>query len=343
MHPQSILYTATDKLQQISNLPLSLQGDVHLSNHPELKADALLRIELDGKPLEFVVKTKQHLSSAKAYLALESFQAKNIPALLVTDYVNPKLAEQLKNQGCNFIDAAGNAYINQPPLFIYITGNKPVAITQTDKVNRAFQSAGLKLLFVLLCKPGLVNANYRELSKVAGISLGSIGLIMNDLQTQYYLVQGKEGQRELHNTAELMDRWVTAYAEKLRPKLVIGKYKALHDNWWENVDLAKFNACWSSEIAADKLTHYLKPAVATLYTRDKPNRLILLNSLKTSTPDHTNVEILEQFWYFQNDDDPVIAPALLVYADLIASANPRNLETAKIIHAKYLTQLIGSN
>ncbi len=127
---------------------------------------------------------------------------------------------------------------------------------------------------------------------------------MNDLQAQTYLVQNANGQRQLHNTAALLNRWVAAYAEKLRPKLVIGQYKALHENWWENVDLGKFNACWSGEIAADQLTRYLKPAVATLYTRDKPNRLILLNSLKPSLPDQANVEILEQFWHFQSNDNP---------------------------------------
>ncbi|OQW98891.1 MAG: hypothetical protein BWK73_51570 [Thiothrix lacustris] len=211
------------------------------------------------------------------------------------------------------------------------------------KVNRAFQPTGLKLLFVLLCKPELANANYRELSQTAGISLGAVGSVINDLQAQAYLVQSANGQRQLRNTTELLNRWVVAYSEKLRPKLVIGQYKALHENWWENVDLGKFNACWSGEIAADKLTRYLKPAVATLYTQEKPNRLILMNSLKASSPDQVNVEIMEQFWYFQDEEIPTLAPPLLVYADLIATANSRNLEAAKLIHDQYLTQLIRAD
>lgn len=341
MHPHTILHTAIEKLRQTIGIPFSLQTSAKLPNYSdELKADALLNITLDHQPLEFAVETKRHLTSAKAYLALEPYHAKNIPALLATDYANPKLAEQLKNQGSNFIDAAGNAYINQPPLFIYIIGNKPETPLSTATANRAFQPAGLKLLFALLCKPELVNANYRELSQTAGISLGAVGPIMNDLQAQTYLVQDTNGHRQLRNTAELLNSWVVAYAEKLRPKLIIGQYQALHENWWENVDLGKFNACWSGEIAADQLTRYLKPASASLYTRDKPNRLILMNSLKASPPDQANVEIMEQFWHFQNEDTPTLAPPLLVYADLIATANSRNLEAAKLIHDNYLPQLV---
>jgi hypothetical protein len=40
--------------------------------------------------------------------------------LLVTDYVNPELAEMMRNQGIFFIDAAGNAFVNATPLYIFV-------------------------------------------------------------------------------------------------------------------------------------------------------------------------------------------------------------------------------
>ncbi|OQW98890.1 MAG: hypothetical protein BWK73_51565 [Thiothrix lacustris] len=106
MHPQKILHTAVEKLQQTTGIAVSLQTNAKC---PELKADVLLSIALNGKPLEFAVETKRHLTSAKAHLTLEPYHVRHIPALLATDYANPKLVEQLKNQGSNFIDAAGNA------------------------------------------------------------------------------------------------------------------------------------------------------------------------------------------------------------------------------------------
>ena len=49
------------------------------------------------------------------------------------------------------------------------------------------------------------------------------------------------------------------------------------------------------------------------------------------------IEILDAFWVadelHQADD---IAPPLVVYADLMATADPRNIETANLIRDKYL-------
>jgi hypothetical protein len=35
------------------------------------------------------------------------------------------MAEQLRADGMEFIDAAGNAFLNQPPLYLFIKGNRP--------------------------------------------------------------------------------------------------------------------------------------------------------------------------------------------------------------------------
>ena len=90
-------------------------------------------------------------------------------------------------------------------------------------------------------------------------------------------------------------------------------------------------------MAADHLTRYLKPEFSTVYTDEEPGKLLLMNGLK-KVPDWEsgNVEVLQKFWQFENSEKPGLVPALLVYADLIASGNSRNLETAKIIYKKYL-------
>jgi hypothetical protein len=48
-------------------------------------------------------------------------------------------------------------------------------------------------------------------------------------------------------------------------------------------------------------------------------------------PDNNGtVEILQLFWK-NNNNEKQVAPALLVYADLIGSGYGRNIETAKLI------------
>jgi len=44
------------------------------------------------------------------------------------------------------------------------------------------------------------------------------------------------------------------------------------------------------------------------------------------------IEILEKFWNLPSDpESPAIAPAILVYADLMATLEPRNSEAARMV------------
>ncbi|MGA1867706.1 MAG: type IV toxin-antitoxin system AbiEi family antitoxin [bacterium] len=54
-----------------------------------------------------------------------------------------------------------------------------------------------------------------------------------------------------------------------------------------------------------------------------------------------DVEILERFWetveIWQHED--MVHP-ILIYADLLATGNQRNIETAKMIYEQYIIRLI---
>jgi hypothetical protein len=50
-----------------------------------------------------------------------------------------------------------------------------------------------------------------------------------------------------------------------------------------------------------------------------------------------NVEILKKSWTSGEVDS--VAPPLVVYADLVATAEKRNLETAQLIYDRYLADL----
>lgn len=92
------------------------------------------------------------------------------------------------------------------------------------------------------------------------------------------------------------------------------------------------------EIAAEKLTGYLKPTRVTLYVDGKPDKLILANRLRPDA--NGEIELLEAFWTTVEDrPHNDIAPPLLVYADLMATTDPRNIETAKLIRDHVLAQI----
>jgi len=306
-------------------------------------ADAVVRIVKNGINRQFVVEVKRWLTPSILGMAINQLKLFQQKGLVVTEYVNPNMADRLKEADVPFIDTVGNAYLNEPPIYVFVKGNKPPTITHArDKVTRVFQPTGLKLVFLLLCNQNLVDAPYRDIQKAANVALGTVGWVMRDfIEEGYILDMGKRGKK-LINKKKLLEKWVEAYNERLKPKLFIGRYKADKYDWWKFTTIKEYGAYWGGEVAAAKLTQYLKPQIATIYTKDDPKELILKNRLFKNP--EGNVEILNAFWgieYNWNYKD--LVPPLLIYADLIATGDDRNLETAKIIYEREIARFIGED
>jgi hypothetical protein len=261
--------------------------------------------------------------------------------ILVTRYVTPQMAEQLKTLNMPFIDTAGNAYLNEPQMFVYVKGGKLKQPAHQERVKRAFRATGLQLIFALLCKPGLENRPFRQMAQVANIALGSVNVVIRELRQMDYLIDMEKRKRQLVQKPKLLERWITAYPDQLRPKLMLGKYQATEDNWWQQTDLNPFEAYWGCEVAATTLTPYLKPTITTVYIKPPVRQFIFQHQLNKHP--HGDIEILDKFWQFEELDQTRIVPPLLVYADLIATGNAKNIETAKIIYEKEIVRLIESN
>jgi hypothetical protein len=259
-------------------------------------------------------------------------------ALLVTKYVNPNMAERLKGMDVPFLDTFGNAYLNAQPVFVYMKGHAPQRFPR-ERPTRAFVPAGLKVVFALLCRQELADKPFRTIARTTDVALGTVAWIMDDLKKLgYLLVMGKRGRR-LIRKQQLLERWVGAFPNQLRPKLVLGRYAAPDPKWWEQTRIRDFHAYWGGEPAAARLTRYLKPELMTVYTRDKPARLQAAHRLG---PDpRGDVEILKAFWDVAVDwTNPEIVHPLLVYADLLATGDARNIETARRIYDEQLAGLV---
>jgi len=252
--------------------------------------------------------------------------------ILVTRFVTPQMAEQLKALNLPFIDTAGNAYLNQPQMFVYIKGCKQQQPLSNERVKRTFRAAGLQVIFALLCQPGLENSPFRKMAQVANVALGSVDAVIQDLREKDYLIDIGRRKRQLVQKQKLLERWVQAYPEQLRPKLLLGQYQATDDNWWQAVDLNPFDAYWGGEVAAAKLTRYLKPLITTVYMKPPLGKFLLEHRLRKHA--RGKVEMLDKFWQFESLAQNRLVPPLLIYADLIATGNARNIETARLIYEK---------
>ena len=140
---------------------------------------------------------------------------------MITRHVPQQLAKKLRDLEIQFIDTVGNAYINDPPTFIFIYGNKPwrpfLPIIEEGLLGRA----GLHVVFAFLYKRKLLNATYRDIATNTQVVLGTVAGVMKDLATQGYLIDVNNDRRRFIRKKELFDKWITAYAEKLRPKKLL--------------------------------------------------------------------------------------------------------------------------
>jgi hypothetical protein len=153
---------------------------------------------------------------------------------------------------------------------------------------------------------------------------------MKDLEARGYLRYRKQANPRMLNQERLLEEWVTHYPVTLRPKLNTRRFQADPERL-RQIDIAKLHAQWGGEVAADRLTRYLKPAHYTIYTREPVAKLVAAGRMHTDPAG--NVEILERFWNLDTEPgNPDLVPAILVYADLLATHDPRNVETARMIH-----------
>lgn len=306
-----------------------------------IKEDALIRLGIEDREWMFPAVVKKRLTNdTLGYVITALGREQPRGGLLVTRHVTPQQAGKLRLANVQFVDTAGNAFLNRPPLYVFVTGNRPAENGPRDKTARAFNAAGVKVLFALLSKPSLVAAPYREIAAAAGVSLGAVSQVLDDLKRTGYLLDRGEDGRDLKDHRKLIDRWGEAYQERLRPKLLISRFSADKPDWWKEARLERMHAYWGGEVAAAKLTGHLKPQVKTIYA---PGKLAALQVQFGFRPDGGgDIELLKKFWTFDNTPTyPDAAPPLLVYADLMASGDERNAETAEMIYDRYIARSFG--
>src|ERR1044072_4285052 len=337
---KDILVQAVHSLANSTGLQAAIEA---LEPKLRVGADAIVDLRDENKRWRFYVEVKPQLTSqtlGPAIAAVSQIKKEHHSAALVSAYVNPSQADKLRQLGIEFFDTAGNASFQQKGLHVFISGRKPQAAKSPGRPARAFNPTGSRLVFALLCQPGLENKSYREMAKEAGISLGAVNWIMNDLKSLGNLSDFGARGRRLVNRKELLKRWTSAYPEQLRHKLILGRSRTEHKHdWWRKAQLPS-DAFWGSEVAAKLLTQYLRPQTVTIYSESNLPKLQARYGLRRES--EGDIELLRRFWKFDDWDkkDLQTAPPLLVYADLLSTADDRNLETAAIIYEQYIARLV---
>jgi hypothetical protein len=311
------------------------------------RPDALVDIYIEGKKHRYAVEARTRLDrlAALGHIKAQLDQLGD-RGLLFAPYITPAIAKHCRQLDIPFLDTAGNAYFHEPGLLVFITGEKPEDLTTTIlRARGGGTAAALRVVFVLLCKPDLLNAPYRDIVEAANVALGAIGWVFLDLEKRGYIAGGqKKHNRRVLEPGRLFEEWVTNYPIKLRPKLNPRRFRAENPEWWKRANLAGLHGHWGGAIAAHRLTDYLKPATCTLYIKpvqDDPQatkaltRFLAANRLRADA--QGDVEILDAFWNLpENTNYTDVGPPILAYTDLMATLDPRNIEVAKLIRERYV-------
>ena len=289
---------------------------------------------------------KRLLRQVLAKLTLVKTVLHDEKALIIAPYINEKLAELCREMQVDYLDLAGNAHLNHPPIYIDIRGRKPppehqIQLTR-QTTGKAFQPKGVKLVMMLLLKPELVNQPMRVLAEQAEIALGTVKQVVDDLKQLTFIIdKGKEGY-VINEQDQLLTRWLDAYPYNLEAKLTQTLYVAQDLTEIRNAPLEPYGALWGGEVAADTYTHYLKPKTYQIYADAKAHKTLLkkfrLRRLHANETEVTPIRIVEPPVAIEKIKGklPGYATPLLVYAELLNSDDPRNLETAKRIYNDFL-------
>jgi hypothetical protein len=330
-HERRILNTAVTALGRTTGIKAHV--------HPTA---AIVEVETDRRKHRFGAEIKTVDRFATPAMLKAQGKTSRKPPLLVAPYITREVAERCRQLRLPFIDTAGNAYLEAPGLLVYVVGQARPAELRRDNY-RALNPAGLKLIFALLCRPGLLNRNYRKIAMNAGVGLGTVSSDMKDLETRgFFNLEKPPSRRRLLDPERMLQEWVTHYPVTLRPKLILGRFQAEPD-CLRKAGLLPHGAFWGGEPAAEKLIRYLKPARFTIYAKEPLTKLIAAGRMRAAA--NGNVEILERFWSFEADDEdkrfPDVVPPILAYADLLATHDGRNAEAARMIYEQRIAPVFG--
>lgn len=330
-------------LRNLREQGLAVQIEERFLDAGQNRGDARVRIGYGAQAgVVYTVECKRWITPKTVGPIAARMRELGPDALLIVDYATQTVAEQLKEQGIPFADAAGNAYLRGTNFLIWAHGKKQAVEMKAPRAGRAWQPTGIKVIFALLCNPDWINLGYRDLAARAGVANGTVGWVMRELTEQGFVIKPRRRKlgRQLVQRRKLLDRWVEFYTGTFRQTTLLGRYKVDNFDWWKTLDARKYAVMLGGETAGAILTEFLKPGIVTLYGRDIPPALMIDHRLRKA--DDGNIEIRQRFWTFDYGwNHPDLTPPALVYADLLATGDARCIETAQKVYGGYLAGLVA--
>ncbi|MBF6174442.1 type IV toxin-antitoxin system AbiEi family antitoxin [Nocardia blacklockiae] len=246
--------------------------------------------------------------------------------------ISSRTADALRDARIDYVDQAGNAHLEFGPVLIDIRGRRHHEIRSSRRPADAnlFSAKRMQVIFTLLTWPDIAGMPVRAIADAAGTSVGITQSTLEILKDADFL-----SGRSLHRREELLDLWVAAFRGSLLPKLRDVSFEGKLTHWSPPPGYFV-----SGESAVENIRN---PQTLTVYVKNFDPMEAVKNGWRKS--DDPNIDIRKKFWNEPRGLSifgrrPIFvksaAPSILVYADLVASKEPRQSEVAKDLRREQL-------
>ncbi len=333
----------TEYLDQLRKLPFITEAKLHeppnsptLSSRPAVN----LAIRTARGSYEFHVELKRtHLTRALVAGMLATIGNERIRDwILFAPHVGRPLASYLAERGGNYIDKAGNCrLVLGEDHYAFVQGQRR---KEPEPRGRGVGLAGYQVLFAILAQPELLDAPTRTLALAAGVAMNTASRALTRLAEEGLIGAGT-GHLRILDRQTMLDRWIAAYADQIRPRQFVGAFRtpdADPPGLEQRVEREFPDTtawAWGGTAAAKRLNGIYRGPTTVLHVRhwndDAARRLKALRA-----KDGPLIVLRTRGELAFNGIVPQTVHPLLVYAELLTSGDPRSTEAAEEIRSLYL-------
>lgn len=333
--------TAIDLLRQVPFvIGLHYEPNVQKQEH-----DGKIDVQTPAGHFQLLVEVKRSFltrSAVNQFLAwVKHVGARKHDVILLARHVPRPVAARLIETNVNFADDVGNIHLVLGDHYNWTVVGTPA--TEPVSKRRPISAAQLQLLFQLVTHPESVSWPVRRLEAAAGISKSRAAQARQQLLAEG-LVTHKGNDYQLGPRDLLAERLSSGYAQVLRPKLSIGRFRFAEKTAELFLTRLKNSAppgvryALTGGPAATVLQRFYRGPDVSMFidpaSRHTAQELRLL-------PDREGpVTLLRAFGevvFWEQHEGHILAPPWLVYAELLTTDDPRAQEAAQEFRKQFLT------
>ena len=303
------------------------------------------------KSVRLLVETKRtHLSYALVDGVVGHFAKAKRPWILCAPYVAPPMANYLAERGVNFMDTLGNVHLDVPgQLLLHHVESRAAATRQP--AEQALRPPAYKVILAILARPEILEEPIRKIEIEAGVSKSTVSNQLHRLEREGVLAPVK-GHYRLVRARALFEKWITGYADVLRPALLLGRYDSPFKAPDEREErLAhELNASgkgqhrpawrWGGASAGWRLVKHYRAPTTTLHVDVAPTEALRrVRALPSRTGAIELLRIPNALALGGPAEQQLrVVHPLLIYAEMMTSSDERTRESAAELQERHFTR-----